>query len=332
MTWTRRAFLGSTVALGGCAGVPLPRFPFARGTTDAPRPDQLLVRYYSVGCCLIQRGDVGVLCDPFFSHLPVSQLAHGDCLPDPAQVDPYLGQLGDVRAVVVGHGHYDHVLDLPYLADSLHPDATVLGSQTVAHTFAPNQLPRAVQVVNGLAADGVHPGTPVELAGGLLTVLPIRSGHPDQIPGVHLFDKRLTAPRETPPTKVGEYQEGDTFAYLLDFRDHAGGPIERRVYVQTSSRGLPDGLLPASVLDEAPVDVALLAMDCARAEAAGRESIIDVLRPADVVFVHWEDFFRPKQDPPVEGAKNNMNRLRKRLVSSEATTFRFPYWDATFLF
>lgn len=328
MSWTRRSALAGLGSLVGCAGLPRPNFPFDRGTDARPGPEDLIVRYYSVGCCLIQRGDVGVLSDPFFSHLPLGRIVHGDTLPDPPQVDPYLAELRDVHAVVIGHGHYDHVLDLPYVADSLHPDARVLANATVAHTFAPNRLPRPTVVVNPLAASGASAGTRVTTADGRLSILPIRSGHPDNIPGIHLFQDRLDRDRSAPPTKVDEYQEGETFAYLLDFRDEPGGPVRKRAYIQTSSRGLPDGLFPVHVRNEAPVDVALLAMDCARAEAAGDASIQGFLSPREVVFVHWEDFFRPKQDPPVEGAKNNLPLLRRTLPDA----YRFPYWDSTFLF
>jgi len=332
MSRTRRAFLLSTAAAAGCAGVPLPRFPFDRGTDADPTPDDLVVTWFSVGCCLIQRGHVAVLTDPFFSHLPLSQLAHGETLPDPTQVDPYLPRLGNVRAVIVGHGHYDHVLDLPYVAPSLHPAAVILASETVVHTFAATGLPRTLVQINPAAASPDGGGVWIRTAEGRVRILPIRSGHPDQVPGVHLFRERLTEDRTTPPTKVEDYQEGETFAYLVDFHDDADGPIRKRVYVQTSSRGLPDGLFTEAIRDQHPVDVALLAMDCARAEAAGKESIIDFLAPRDVVFVHWEDFFRPKEDPPVEGAKNHMHALRRTLVSTESTRFLFPYWDSTFVF
>jgi glyoxylase-like metal-dependent hydrolase (beta-lactamase superfamily II) len=45
-------------------------------------------------------------------------------------------RLAQVRAVLVGHGHYDHLMDLPYLAPYL-PNATVYGSSTVVNMLAP---------------------------------------------------------------------------------------------------------------------------------------------------------------------------------------------------
>jgi glyoxylase-like metal-dependent hydrolase (beta-lactamase superfamily II) len=43
-------------------------------------------------------------------------------------------RLARVRAVLVGHGHYDHVMDLPVLARYV-PNATVYGSRSVVNTL-----------------------------------------------------------------------------------------------------------------------------------------------------------------------------------------------------
>lgn len=333
MTRSRREVLLGLAVVGllpgGCS-LPLRSFPFDGG----PPGEQgagLEVRFYSVTCFRVRYGDVALLTDPFWSHLSFEQVAHHETLPDPMQVDPYLDQLGDVQAVVVGHAHYDHMLDLPYVADSLGADATIFGSATLGHQLAPNHLPRPVIPVNGVAATPDTSGAWQTAADGALRILPIRSGHPDQLPGIHLFRKRLTEDRSTPPNRAGHYQEGETFAYLVDFLDD--GAIKWRVYVQTSSRGAPDGFFPAAIRDEHPVDVALLAMDCARQEANSRApSIIDFLDPATVIFGHWEDFFRRKDAVPYEAAKVNLRSLRRRLPTTQDRTYLFPGWDSDHFF
>ena len=161
-------------------------------------------------------------------------------------------------------------------------------------------------------------------------MLPIVSGHPDNIPGIHLFRRSLSEDWQSPPTRAGHYQEGATLAFLVDWLE--AGRVACRVYVQSSSRGLPDGAFPQEILRERGVDVALLAMDCARAQANGRESIQDRLRPRRIFFCHYGDFFRRKDQPRREGVKVNMRRLHRLLPGSDRTEVLFPAWDSVFRF
>lgn len=320
---SRRALLAAAPALAGCAS--LGRFPFDGDVVD-PSAEGVHVRFYSVGCFLVRRGGVALLTDPFWSHLPFGQVAGGIVRSDPAALADVLPELSAVRAITVGHGHYDHVLGLPDAALHSAPDARVFAGRTVAHTFAPERLPRPIVPVNEQAASVASVGTWLQAPG--LRILPIRSGHPDNIPGVHLFQERLTEDRLTPPRRAHDYQEGDTFAFLVDFVD--GDEIALRVYVQTSSRGHPDGFFPPALLDR-PVDVALLAMDCANIEARGGDSILDFLQPRTVLFCHWGDFFRRKDRAPWEGVKVKLPWLKARLPSTAQTRYLFPAWGAEFL-
>ncbi len=321
---SRRALLLAAPALTGCAS--LGRFPFDGAAVD-PGASGVHVRFYSVGCFLVRRGDVALLTDPFWSHLPFGQVAGGVVRSDPQALNDVLPELAPVRAITVGHGHYDHVLGLPAAATAAAPGARIFAGRTVKHTFAPEPLAREVVAVNTLAASVDQPGTWLEAPG--LRVLPIRSGHPDNIPGIHLFQKRLTEDRDTPPRRAHDYQEGDTFAFLVDFLE--GDDVAYRVYVQTSSRGHPDGFFPPERLDH-PIDLALLAMDCASIEARKGESILDILQPRDVLFCHWGDFFRRKDRTPWEGVKVKLPWLRRRLPSTARTRFLFPGWGAEFVF
>ena len=124
--------------------------------------------------------------------------------------------------MLIGHNHYDHNLDLPYVAPHLHPDAVVLGSDTMMHTFAPSNLPIPLVGLNASLATvdtvgewWVHPSK-------RLRVLPILSGHPNNYLFIHLFQERLSTDRQSKPTKASHYQEGETLAFLVDHLDVDG--------------------------------------------------------------------------------------------------------------
>ena len=326
--FSRREFaLGATSLLVGC-GASLARFPF---DVRFPRPPslQLGVTFYGVGCFRISYKGIDVLSDPFWSYLPVRQLVFGDTLPDPEQVDPYLPELAQVQTVLIGHNHYDHNLDLPYVAPHLHPEAVVVGSNTMVHTFAPNGIERPMVGLNDSMARLEHPGEWWMHPSKKVRVLPILSGHPKQYLFIHLFREVLKKDRLSSPNRLSDYQEGVTMAFLVDYLDDEGA-VERRVYIQTSSTGYPAGFFPESILKERPVDVALLAMDCANMEMEDRYTILDFLDPSVVLFCHWEDFFRRKDQTPREIVKIDLPKARRYFQNTERTTYLFPGFDSTF--
>lgn len=326
----RRFLIGAAAALGGC-GSSLKRFPFDHHRESAEGPGLEIV-YFGVACFVLRWRDTAVLIDPFFTIVPPLKVAFGRTVSDPSQVDPHLHQLAKVESVLVCHSHYDHVLDLPYVTPHLQPDPIVFGSRTLQHTLEPLQLPIQFSTVNPHAATSDHPGQWLSANRGKVRVLPIASGHPNNYAFIHVWTDRLTADRSEPPTRASHWQEGETFAFLVDFLDDTTGSVVHRVYVQTSSRGLPDGLVPEAVLAHKPVDVALLGMDCANYASRGEPSIIDVLQPRTTLFCHWDNFFRSKRKPPREIVKVNLPKLKRWFDDDDRGEFLFPGWNSRFHF
>ena len=320
----RRLFL-SQCLLTACSPS-LKHFPFDRGNTILP--NALRITYYSVGCFLVEWQGEAFLTDPFWSHPSFCQVAIGKTIPIADRVDPYIKDIQHAQAVLVGHSHYDHTLDLPYILPNLQPTAKVLGSQTLKHTFAA-QLPQDQFVVcNPHVASIDHPGTFLYSHNKKMRILPIESSHPAQVGWIHLFRDRLKKDRKTPPSRSWHYQEGITLAFLIDFFDE-NQLLHKRVYVQTSSRGFPSGAFPKEILDAHPVDVALIGMDSANTKYYGQPSIIDFLNAEHVVFCHWEDFFRRKEQSPKARVKADLPKL-KRYFSGLKESYIFPYFDSTF--
>jgi hypothetical protein len=85
----RREFMAGLL-ISGCAPS-LANFPFDRGMTLTD--SGLRIKYYSVGCFLIEFEGVTFLSDPFWSHLSFNQITFGKTLAEPALVDPYLPEL-----------------------------------------------------------------------------------------------------------------------------------------------------------------------------------------------------------------------------------------------
>lgn len=321
---TRRGLLASAAATVAC-GKGLDTFPFDAGT-QGPGSLGLTVRFFSVCCVLVEGFGTAVLCDPFFTHLPLRQVALGHIASDPSLVAPFASELARVQAVLVGHSHYDHALAVPTVDPHLAPDAVFLGSDTLVHTFAPVSLTHPVVGLNDQLTTHTTVGRPWLHPSGRLRIWPIRSGHPPQWAFFHLYRRQLDAPRSRPPTRAHHYQEGVTVAFLVDFMQ--GETVAARIYVQSSSTGHPAGFFPAPVLDERGVDLAVVAMDVANREQARGDSVLHLLRAPHVVFTHYEDFFRPPRPPVREIVKVDLPATRAHFRSTDETRYWFPQWGA----
>jgi hypothetical protein len=104
------------------------------------------------------------------------------------------------------------------------------------------------------------------------------------------------------PTRVGDWKLGDTYAYLIDFLDTAGAP-EFRVYYQDTATPPEYGYVPDDLVNGVngkKVDVALLCaagFDWVRDNPAG---IMKNTRPRYAIYGHWETFFKPLTERPLE--------------------------------
>ncbi len=327
--WSRRTFLhGSLLAATGC-GARLAGFPFDHGKGPG-ESNQLSVTYYSVGCLRVRYRQAAFLTDPFWSHRPLSEVAFGELQHDHAEIDKHRAAMKPVTAVLVGHSHYDHCLDLEPISKSLDPKARIYGSQTLKHLYAATDLGRAVLPMNAAAATPQKAGEWQLSACGRMRFLPILSGHPNQWLFFHLWHEQLHKDRLEKPRYAADFQEGITLAFMVDFLDQ--GRIAKRIFVQTSSTGYPAGFPPPSVLKERAIDVAILPMDCANLKVAGAQpNLIDTLPTKTVIFCHWEDFFEPKSGIPKEIMKVDLPDLKAYFNNSPERRYLFPYWNQRFV-
>ena len=89
------------------------------GTTENPIiipccKKDIKITYLGVSGFLIERGDFEVMTAPFFSNPPVTRLPIG-IEPNTDLIDAGLHDipLAHVKAILVGHAHCDHLMDVP---------------------------------------------------------------------------------------------------------------------------------------------------------------------------------------------------------------------------
>ena len=73
-------------------------------------------------------------------------------------MDRLLPTVEDVEMVLVGHSHYDHLLDVPYVMQKYAMNAVVYGSKTMGHIMAAAVDKSRIITVDTHAAKGRTPG------------------------------------------------------------------------------------------------------------------------------------------------------------------------------
>lgn len=317
----------SVALLAACA----PHHAYPPPVTGPPAPgavpcggdckDRVGITYLGLGGVLIRHGDDALLTAPVLSgpRLPRLLRLH----PNEPRIDSlmraWVPDAGEVRGVLVGHTHYDHTMDLPYLVRRWIPDpaVAVYGPNALAQTFAADPEMRGrVDAVEDLAGDAWHAGRWVSV-GQAFRFMPIRSAHASHALGVVKVLPRRSRPLRYHPWWAFSYPEGHTLAYLIDVTDD-DGRVLFRIHYQDAASTPPVGFPPP--LEEADRRYTDLAIICGAAYGQVRgypDSLVRWLKPRQVMVGHWEDFIlRPRAPHPVDVPASDYGALDPRLVAA----------------
>lgn len=330
---TRRGILAIVVA--GIAGLVSDSCCAKRMGSIVPTPgvaasslaageDAVTLQYLRCGGWLIRRGDAAIMTGPFFSNPSFLRTGVATIATDPEAVEANLKNVagvGDVSAILVGHAHYDHLMDTPYVATHHATRAVVYGSETTGHVLAAvPELAGRVEVINDRAAQGDAPGKFTSVAGGRIRFMPIVSEHAPHFMGIKLYGGKLDHDLEELPRRAGKWKEGQTFAYVIDFMSEDGARVDFRIHYQDSASSPPFGHPPRfGGADDAPYDVAILCGASHTQVDDYPEAIVKRLSPRKALVGHWEDFFIPTTAELKFVRANDVPAFLRRLDACLAT-------------
>lgn len=288
------AALAATATAGGVAAAQI-------GDTQVDDTAEPVVRLRWLGTNAWEftTADATVLIDPWVSRFPTGAYQPGGADPETEieiHEDVIDEHLPRADTILVTHGHWDHIADVPYLAKRT--GATVLGTETHLNLLRAMDAPedQLSQVVGGehyeFAAQTDAP----------YTVQVFRSSH--SASGEH---KRIlfggTRPGQVPkrPKRIKDLVEGGSLTFLLDF----GGVS----FFNAGSANFHEpeiaGIRPTAVFVQpggghTPRYVERLL------EATGF--------PPYVIATHWDDFDHPLTEPAVKGG--DWEALRDRVAAA----------------
>jgi hypothetical protein len=307
------------MACFGC-GSPLKDIPVTIGEPPdvPPHAGRVELQYLGNGGWLIRRGGDVIATAPFVSN-PGGARVYLPGGPDPGAIATEVPEMDDVEIMLIGHGHYDHAMDLPLILGEKNPGAgaprpkapkaTLFGSRTVKHLLGPQLANGRVAsvsddedggrtTVNGgterKSAKGLIPGTWFPGADAPVRFMPLASTHAPHLLGfVKLVSwGSLKNDVETLPGWPFLWPEGETLAFLIDFLNPKDGTVEFRIYYQDAASHPGTGIIPTLTgRDAAPVDVAILCVAGFSQVPDNPEHILGNVQPRYIVGGHWEDFF-----------------------------------------
>lgn len=318
----RRGLVVLGLWLGGCA---LPVSPGVFGTVDPvpDAPEKVHMVYLGSGGWIFEYAGEQILAGPLFSNPGLFQTGLWSIRSDTALVDRYMSRydVSAASAILVGHAHYDHLMDVPRVASHHAPDARIVGSETVRNTLGTwSGLWDRVDLVNDSAATQVTPGRWLRY-GDRVRVLPLATKHAPHFEGYTLYQGHRDRPLESEPRRADQWVDGDSFSYLVDFLA-PDGSVAFRIYYQDAVSAAPAGFAPEARIAEHPVDVAIFVPATFDQVDWHPEAFVENLRPARVLLGHWENFFQPIAEPTASILLTDMGDFEGRLENVHAG----PWW------
>ncbi len=214
-----------------------------------------------------------LLIDPYLTRVPLSSVLRREVVhADPRLHDRILSDVGDVNAILVGHTHFDHAIDVPALARRF--GARAYGSGSLAQLMSLHGL--------GSQAVQVAPDQAYEIGPFVVRFVP--SLHSKLILGYAVPSDGELSCEHLDALAPTAYRCGQVYGIHIT----AGGTS---LYHQGSAN-LIDELVPSG-----GVDIFLAGIAGRRFTDRYWERILGRLDPAVVVASHYDDFFRPLTQP-----------------------------------
>jgi hypothetical protein len=247
--------------------------------------------------------------------------------PNKTLIDRLLPAAADKASMIlVGHGHYDHLLDVPHVANTRARDAEIYGGPTVRHMLMGDSALRAnasrVVAITGSDVGRVdHVGRWFTSRDRAFRVMALEADHARTVNvfrhwGVLFAAGTLDRDLTELPRRAEDWKLGEPYSFLIDVLAADGATPVFRIYYQDAPNTAPLGFPPAS-LGGRRIDLAILCVATARnVDPPSPDSLLKVIRPKYVIAAHWESFFRPQTLPIYLNPASDVDAFNLSLMKS----------------
>ena len=303
---------------------------------QCPPGNIVRVTYLGVAGFLIEANGHALLTGPSFTNPSFDSVAPRwlrffrakppTVIPNRALIDRLLPPAASSASMIlVGHGHYDHLLDVPHIATTHARDAVIYGGPTVRHMLMGDSTLRASpQRVVAIAGTDVarrdHMGRWFTSADGAFRVMALEADH---APAARVFLRRVDFATGTVdkdldhlPRSAEDWKLGEPYAFIIDVLGADATTPVFRIYFQDAPNTVARGVPPSS-LGGRRIDVAILCVATSRnVDPPAPDSLLRVLKPRFVIASHWESFFRPQTLPLMLNPASDVDAFNTSLMKN----------------
>lgn len=329
--------------------------PFGCAPADCGDPNRVVaITYLGVSGLLIEHQGHVLLTAPFFSNPSLKQVmprimrflrSTSRISADTSAIQRLLPASADrATAILVGHGHYDHLMDVPYIATHRATSAAIYGGPSVRHMLMgdsglrANNGQRVIAITLATAGSTRRQGDWYYTADSAYRFMAVVAGHAPTYRAwkrVYTFTAgTIDSDLDSLPHSAAEWKLGEPYAFIIDVLDDRTRAPVFRIYFQDAPSEPPLGFPPPAVLAERRIDVAVLCAATSTNVSNTPDSLLQVLKPQHVIVGHWEDFFRSQTLPIQLSPATDLEALRVSLgralpasadwaMPMPQTTFRF---------
>src|SRR5882724_1892444 len=242
----------------------------AAGSAGAVR-DGVRVTYLGTNGYQFEFKGHALLVDPYFSRVDLLSVALGSRIqPNAARINDGLRHISTkADAILVTHGHFDHLLDVPAVLAKTRGRLIASASSV--------ELVRRLPDAGAPSGDAVKPGDVRRIGPWKIRVLPATH---DRLFGKVPFDRPHS--QAGPPQRAADWICGEPLAFLIEVNG-------QRIYID--SGGTP-AQLPPNESGSRRMDLAILGV--ALPDSRTRlHAALERLQPRYILPSHQDDFFRP---------------------------------------
>lgn len=228
--------------------------------------------------------------------------------------------LDSVQAILVGHSHYDHLMDVPLIARRYTPNARIYGSLTTKRTLMGDAYLRihservdSLAPAESVIASAWHVGVWRYSPQRTMRFMAVQSSHARNWWVITLAPCHEHHDRESLPLTGWGWCLGEPLSYIIDLLDDLGHPVFRIFFQDAASKPLDVVLPPFTGIDQHPVDLAIVCAGNFKKVEGYPTMLLAALRPKYVIVGHWEDFFHAQGDVPTPVRLTDTRELAARL-------------------
>lgn len=251
------------------------------------------IGFYGTSCLTFTYKGSTFLNDPFFSNPNYFQIVAGRYEDRSSLIQPVLKDMDSIAMVSITHGHYDHCMDFPEFLSKYESNAKFISSSSTLRSLSPwikEQKNWRQYHIERLAQPNW-----IYSENKIFRIYPIKSVHQPHIGNKVLFSGENESPLEKTPGPVWQWLEGGTFSFLVDVMDDQ--KVVSRFLIVSGKMEDESLQLVQELTTDQKIDIMFIPYFDKNLTSEPFVHTFEQLQPKEVVFHHWNNFFKTPEKP-----------------------------------